>query len=221
MFRIRVMLNILVVLIIVFMTALTAVFIYSSMLFKNKITIQIVRKTELVSELITRSVFDLMSAGHAGGRYLNVLSYGNILGVEDITIFRLNGSEAFGKDILEGPVDITQGRGPRRIRRNEEETFKKAVATVNSAGFFNWEDKTYSQYVPLRSEGACAVCHDIGKKPLGVLKIGLAAGSDLSLLNNLKDLMWALGVIVVLPLGALLLSGAIIREKNRLYGQAP
>ncbi|MBI5810767.1 MAG: PAS domain S-box protein [Deltaproteobacteria bacterium] len=215
--RSRPVLNFLVISIIVFMIALTAVFIFSSVYLKGKIAFQFVQKTELISELITRSVFDLMSAGHGQEKYSMVRAYGNIVGVDDIGIYRLDGSSAFHEAGLPdgGPAGYTD----QRIAKNEEEHFRKAAAAMNTTGFFNWEEMAYSQYVPLRAEGSCSYCHAGKNETIGVLRIRLSTGSDFELLGYFQKLIWILGLIVFLPAGALLVAGAIIREKNRIHSQ--
>lgn len=219
MIKIKGMLNFLVIAIMLFMIALTAVFIYFSVQLKNKITYQFVQKTELVSELITRSVSDIISTGHDERKNAMIAAYGNVLGIEDIAIYKPDGEVVFGAGAYRLNADGVQSHAPRRIEKNEEETLKKAVATMNNTGFFNWDSMTYSQYVPLRSEGACTSCHRQENELLGVLKIRLTTASDFELLRYLQRLVWTLWFIVFLPVGALLVAGAIIREKNRLFRQ--
>lgn len=213
--RIKSMLNYLAIALMLFMLALTVVFLYSSGQLKSRITVQFVQKTELVAELITHSVFGLMSAGHSEQSAGMVSAYGNVIGIEDIAIFKPGGQEAFAGKVAAG----TPRGAPRKIMSNEEESFKKAAATMLSAGFFDWKDMTYSQYVPMRSEGACVSCHAKEGELLGVLKIKLTTGSDFELLRYLQRLIWTLWFIVFLPVGALFVAGAIIREKNKLNVQ--
>lgn len=216
-FEFRSILNYLVITIMVFMIALTAIFIYTSIHLKDKIIYRIVQQTELVSELITRAALDLMSAGHSGGKYSMILAYGNLIGVDDIGIFNLSGQEAFSDQSFQTRTN-TVGYSPiRKIEKNEMESFLKAVAISNSSGFFNKNNKTYSSYVPLKPETACLSCHKKENEILGVLKIRLSTESDTELLTYMQNLIWRLWLIISLPVGALLIAGAIIREKNRLY----
>ncbi|MBI5887531.1 MAG: PAS domain S-box protein [Deltaproteobacteria bacterium] len=219
MIKIKGMLNFLVIAIMLFMIALTAMFIYFSVQLKNKITFQFVQKTELVSELVTRSVSDIISTGHDERKNAMIAAYGNVLGIEDIGIYKPDGEEVFGAGAYRSNADGVERRAPGRIEKNEEESLKKAVTTMNNTGFFNWDSMTYSQYVPLRSEGACVSCHRQENALLGVLKIRLTTASDFELLRYLQRLVWTLWFIVFLPVGALLVAGAIIREKNRLFRQ--
>lgn len=219
MFKFRSMLNYLVIGIMAFMIALTALFIYTSVHMKNKITFRIVQQTELLSDLIARSALNVMSTGHSDGQYEMILQYGNMIGIDDIGVYRPDGTEAFGgMPVLSGtksevPVSV------RSITQEEKASFRRAVKASNPAGFFDSNSMTYSRYVPLRSEPGCRGCHRKANELLGVMKIRLSTEHDLELLNYIRKLIWSLGLIVCLPVGALLVAGAIIKEKNKLYFQ--
>ena len=111
----RYLLNYLVITIMVFMAAITSFFIYSNMHLKDRITYRIVRQSDIISNLISRSTTDLMREGHDKETYATILEYGNLIGVQDIAIFDLNGREAF---------DVIGDRyqRPRRARRSRVET---------------------------------------------------------------------------------------------------
>lgn len=210
------LLNFLVMAIMVCMIAFTMVFIYSSLKLKDKITFRVVQHTELVSELLTRSASDLMSDGHNGDRYTKLLDYGNHVGIDKVGIFRLSGEEAFVEEHLGNDIYAL----PRRkIRVDEKESFARAIETSNSTGYFNYADRTYSRYVPLKAEGACVSCHTNEGEPLGVLQITLSTTSDFELLGFTQRLIRILGIIALLPVVALLVAWAVIKEKNKLYGQ--
>ncbi len=209
----RLLLNYLVVSIMLFMTAVLGIFIYMSVHMKDKIVFHVVQQTELISELITRSTLDIMRDGHDGKRYSMIMSYGNLIGVDDIGIFRADGHEAFS-----GPSP-GDGGAHRVIAKNEMSSLEKAVSTMNNAGFFDQEKMSYSQYVPLKAEGGCASCHKKENEVLGVLKIRLSDEGDFELLNYVRKLIWAFGFIVFLPAMGLLIAGAIMKEKSRTYGQ--
>lgn len=102
----RRLLNYLVISIMLFMIAVLGIFIYMSIHMKDKIIFHVVQQTELISELITHSTLDIMRDGHDSKRYSMVMSYGNLIGVDDIGIFRTNGHEAF-----------SEKRGPARARK--------------------------------------------------------------------------------------------------------
>ncbi|MBE9532321.1 MAG: hypothetical protein IME98_05895, partial [Proteobacteria bacterium] len=91
----RYLLNYLIIIIMVFMAAITSFFIYSNMHLKDRITYRIVRQSDIISDLISRSTTDLMRDGHDKETYATILEYGNLIGVKDITIFDMNGLEAF------------------------------------------------------------------------------------------------------------------------------
>ncbi len=206
-------LNYLVISIMVFMIAVIGIFIYTSVHMKDKIIFHVVQQTELISELIARSTLDIMGEGHDKDRYSMVLSYGNMIGVDDIGIFRLTGEEAFSEKQGEGkPADPARPR--RGIEDNEKMSFRKAVSSMNNAGFFDQEKMSYSQYVPLRAEGSCVTCHKKENELLGVLKIRLSAEGDFEVLNYVQKLIWTFGFIVFLPVVGLLIAGAIIRDKT-------
>ncbi|MBI5588720.1 MAG: PAS domain S-box protein [Deltaproteobacteria bacterium] len=220
MIKFRSMLNYLVIGIMAFMIALTAIFIYTSVHMKDRITFRIVQQTELISDLITRSAVNIMSTGHTNDQYEMVLQYGNMIGIDDIGVYKLDGTEAFGgRPVLSGTKSELPV-GTRSIIGNEKESFKNTVRTANSTGFFDSGSMTYSRYVPLKAdESACQACHRDNNALLGVMKIRLSTEHDFELLNYIRKLIWTLGLIVCLPVGALLVAGAIIREKNRIYAQ--
>jgi len=201
-----------------FMIAMTAVFIYASVHLKDKVVVRTVQQAEMVSDLITRSAYDLMNAGHESGSYSMILAYRNMLGVDYIGIFRLDGAEAFSTATSRALHSSPTPAG-RSIEKDETETFLRAVSSLNSTGFFDRENDTYSRYVPLRAEGACLKCHTEEDSVLGVLKIRLSTERDFNILRHTQKLIWMLGLIVCLPVGALLVAGAIIRDKNRLFGR--
>jgi len=215
MVKIRPYLNFLAIAITLALVLLTALFIYISIHLKNRITLRTVQKTDMVSEVITHSVYDLMSNGHSEESYSLILDHDNIVGLEEIGIFTVSGEEAFGGGHAPGAGNPAQGR--RRIGDDELESFTTALATMNTMGVFDWDRHTYSRYVPLVSEGGCASCHAEEDGMLGVLKIKFTNEGDLELLKYLQKLIWTLGLIAFLPVGALVVAGAIIREKNRLY----
>ncbi len=209
-------LNYLVVTIMVFMIAMAGAFVYAGIHLKDKVIVRVVQQTEMVSDLITRSAYNIMSTGHEGGNYSMLLAYRNMIGIDYVGIFNLDGREAFSppnvRAMHSAPLPV------RSITPEEQATFAKAVRTSNSTGFFDWGNDTYSRYVPLRSEGPCVKCH--GEDDLlGVLKIRLSTESDFYLLNRMQKLIWVLGLIALLPVGALVVAGAVIREKNRLYSE--
>ena len=108
-------------------------------------------------------------------------------------------------------------KGPRTIGPDEAEVFKRSVGSMNTTGFFSWADKKYTQYVPLYIDSGCEECEALEEDFIGVLKVKLATTQDFALLVFIQRLIWTLGLIAVLPLGALLVAGAIIREKNNDY----
>jgi len=219
MFKFRSMLNYLVIGIMAFMIALTAIFIYTSIHMKDRITFRIVQQTELISDLITRSAVNIMSSGHTDGQYEMILQYGNMIGIDDIGVYRPDGVEAFGGIPVLGGTKDEEPVSVRSIGANEKGSFHRAVEAVNPSGFFDSATMTYSRYVPLRSEPGCVHCHRRPNELLGVMKIRLSTENDLELLSYIRKLIWSLGLIVCLPVGALLVAGAIIKEKNKLYSQ--
>ncbi len=219
MFRTSSILNFLVITIMVFMIGTTAVFIYSSIHLKDKIIFRIVQQTELVSELISRSASDLMATGHTGDSYSMLMGYGEQIGIEEIGIYNTKGREAFrvDKDEAVGPrADAPAGR---TIHGLEKKSFLQAVGTKNSTGYFNHGALSYSRYVPMRAEGPCLSCHTNEGETLGMLHIKLSTANDFELLSYTRRLIWILGLIALMPVGALLVSNAIIRDKNKLYRQ--
>ncbi|MBE9527726.1 MAG: PAS domain S-box protein [Proteobacteria bacterium] len=213
-FKRRSMLNYLVISLLICMTILTTLFIYSSIGLKNRVTVQTVQRAEFTSDLIARAAVDLMTHARNEQSYFRVLAYGNMIGVDEIAIFGVDGNEIFG---ARGPG--TDGSSPRTIGPEESAVFKRSVGTMNTTGFFSWDDKNYTQYVPLYASSGCEECEALDEDFIGVLKIKLATTDDFALLVFIQRLIWTLGFVAVLPLGALLVAGAIIREKSKLYGQ--
>ncbi|MDP2689991.1 MAG: hypothetical protein Q8P48_07750, partial [Deltaproteobacteria bacterium] len=84
--------NYLVITVIVFMIAVMGVFVYASVHLRGKVVVRTVQQTEMTSDLIARSAYDIMSRGHEGGNYSMILAYGNMIGVDYIGVFRLDGT---------------------------------------------------------------------------------------------------------------------------------
>lgn len=199
----------------VFMIVASVVFVYTSSHLKDRITYRIVQQTELISELLGRASYDLMRSGHSKGEYYMILGFGQHIGVDAIAIYGPDGNEAFSS--IAAPPGFPLMSLNRRVVRNELRAFAQARTGLSPAGFFNWDNNTYSRYVPLRAEGSCLSCHTDRGAVLGVLHIRLSTETDFELLAYVKKLIWTLGLIVLMPVVALLIAGAIIREKNRLF----
>ncbi len=207
----RSMLNYLVIALLICMIVLTALFISSSVELKNRVMVQTVQKTEFTSGLIARSTLELMSRDYGVENYRRLLSYSEMIGVDEIAIFNADGSEVFGEKGVDGES--------KRILAEELVNFKMSIGTRHSTGSFSPDNKSYTQYVPLYVEDVCESCDVVRGEFLGVLKIKLATTEDFALLGFMQRLIWTLGLIAAFPLGALLVAGVIIREKNRIYRQ--
>src|SRR3989304_1667992 len=206
--------NFLAVTVMVFMTVFIALFLYSNIHLKNKITLQTVQEMEFISDVFAKAILDVMSGGHNKETYAVITGYGNLMGVEDLGIYKLTGEEAFQAPSLQ-PED-----SPRIIRKigPADKNFWKVTETMNLADFFDYDKMTYTRYVPLRSEEACINCH-IEKTTLGILKVSFSAKSHFETLKHIQQFIWVLGLIVALPIAGLFISSVIIRDKNRLYLQ--
>src|SRR3989344_3789820 len=87
--------NFLAVTVMVFMTVFIALFLYSNIHLKNKITLQTVQEMEFISDVFAKAILDVMSGGHDKETYAVITGYGNLMGVEDLGIYKLTGEEAF------------------------------------------------------------------------------------------------------------------------------
>ena len=206
--------NFLAVTVMVFMTVFIALFLYSNIHLKNKITLQTVQEMEFISDVFAKAILDVMSGGHDKETYAVITGYGNLMGVEDLGIYKLTGEEAFQAPSLqpEGGSKMIRKIGPA------DENFWKVSETMNLTDFFDHDKRAYTRYLPLRSEEACINCH-IKNTPLGILKVSFSAKSHFETLAHIQQFIWALGLIVALPIAGLFISGVIIRDKNRLYAQ--
>lgn len=213
MIQTRSALNYLVIGIMIFMTAIAAVFIYFSLNLKGKITLRTVQQTEFASDLLARAATDIMKDGHGRGRYFDLLEFGEVIGVEELGIFKLDGREALTLE----PKAITSGA--RVIQSGEVGAFLNSIESMNPAGSFDEVKDTYTRYMPLKAEGGCLKCHATEGEVLGVLKLRLSTSSDFELLGYMQKLIWVMGLIVLLPVSGLLVAGAVIKEKNRLFSQ--
>jgi PAS domain S-box-containing protein len=144
------------------------------------------------------------------------MEYGEQIGIDEIGIYDLEGREAFS---ARGSAEASDLPGRRRIVPEERASFLTAVSSMNSSGFFNSRAESYSRYVPVRATGPCMECHTREGENLGVLHIKLSTANDFELLSYTRKLIWILGLIALMPVGALLVSNAIIRDKNRLYAR--
>lgn len=205
--------NFLAVTVMVFMTVFIALFLYSNIHLKNKVTLQIVQEMEFISDVFAKAILDIMSDGHDKETYSVLLGYSNLMGVEDIGIYKLTGEEAFQAPSLRPDSSkIIRKIGPA------DKNFWKVTETMKMANFFDHDKFTYTRYVPLRSEGACFSCH-MEKTPLGIFRVSFSVKSHFETLKRIQQFIWALGLIAALPVAGLFISGVIIRDKNRLYSQ--
>jgi len=203
-------LNLLVIAIMIFMIGATAVFIYGSVLFKERITKRMVDQTERLSDMITALAIDLMASGHGQQSYARIMAYSSLIGIDEIDIYSTTGVEAFGPG-------AAKAKDARRAERDESEAFKKTVATGKASGAFDRAELAYSRYVPLHSRGECTRCHGKHDELIGVLKTRISTSEDFALLDYARKLIWLLGIIAFLPVTALLVAWAVVRDKNRLY----
>ncbi|MFQ5441751.1 MAG: nitrogen regulation protein NR(II) [Thermodesulfobacteriota bacterium] len=212
MFKSRSLLNFLVITLMLLITAFASFFIYTSLYLKNRFVVKLVQKTDMVSEIITKSAFDLLSMGHEEKNFSRLYGLSNIIGMEEIGVYNVSGTEIFRPQPLGGRKKTPAGV----IGADELSSFKKAIFTMNSTGIFDSAKRTYSRYVPLRADTRCASCHLIDK-PMGVLKIRLDVGGDYELLGYIQRLIWIIGVVAFLPMAALIVAVAIMRDKTRLF----
>lgn len=212
MIQTRSALNYIVIGIMIFMTAIAAVFVYFSLNLKGRITLRTVQQTEFASDLLSRSATDIMKDGHGRGRYFDLLEFGDVIGVEELGIFKLDGNEAL-------TLEPGARAGGRLIQPGEMKAFLSSIESMNPSGFFDDVEDTYTRYVPLKAEGGCLKCHVNEGEVLGILKLRLSTSSDFELLGYMQKLIWVMGLIVLLPVGGLLVAGAVIKEKNRLFAQ--
>jgi PAS domain S-box-containing protein len=220
--RKRDLLNYLVITIMLVMIGFISLFIFSNIHMKDKMVFRVVQEMDMVSNLLNHAVSDILNDEHTIVTYGKALEYGNIQGVKDIGVFKENGDEAFG--YLISPDGSSDGRPPpassqekaRKIEPYEVELFKKAIKMGAKTDYFDSSKTTYASYIPLKSEGGCIRCHKEEGKLLGVLRIIVSTKGDFDLLENVQHLIWALGAIILLPIGGLLIASVVIREKNRL-----
>jgi PAS domain S-box-containing protein len=212
----RSILNVIIIALMVFMAAFTSLFIYSNIHLKNRVTYRIVQQTEFLSDLISRSVVERLSHGHQGGLGEALAEHESLIGVQDITIFGMDGVEAFTRSADE-ESGVVAAR--RKLSVDEAEHFRKAVETLAMTGYFNHAAKTYERYEPLLADAACLKCHPGANDALGVLKFSISTKDDFQVLEMVQRFIWLLGVIVCLPLGGIIVTGAIIKDKNKLYNQ--
>ncbi|HEY4706051.1 MAG TPA: ATP-binding protein [Thermodesulfobacteriota bacterium] len=213
MIPIRSALNYLVIAIMVFMTAITAVFVYVSFDIKDKMILRTVQQTEFASELLARASSELMREGHSTDNYRAILDYGEIIGIEDVGILKPDGEPAtFG---LAAPGMS----GFAGLKPPDRDAFGQAASAGYPSGYFDGDSEIYTRFVPLRNDGACLKCHSGDGGALGFLMLRLSTSGDLELLGFMQKLIWVLGGIVLLPACGLMVAGAVIKEKNRIFGQ--
>jgi len=188
------------------MVIFTSYFMYENVNLKDRIIIRIVDQTELISDLVIHSVEDFLAGKHNKKTFSSISTYSDVIGIDKISIFKPNGEEAF-KDNKE----------KRNAVGKEAENLQKAVRTMNHAEYFDMENNTFVTFVPIFVEESCAKCHGEEGDIVGVVKVGLATGNDFELLDKIKHFIWALLLIILLPIGGILISGLIIMDKNRLF----
>ncbi|GMR04143.1 MAG: hypothetical protein BMS9Abin23_0032 [Thermodesulfobacteriota bacterium] len=212
MLKSRPVLNFLVITLMLLLAVFSALLIYSSIYLKKSFILQLVQKTDLISRIVTSSAFDMLSMGHDEKNYAMINELSDIKGLREVGVYNTSGTEVYSHK-SGGPAFRVR---MREIGAGELQNFKKALFTKESVGVFDRARKTYSRYVPLKPDLRCASCHT-SDKPLGVLKIRLDVGGDFELLGSLQRLVWTFGVIAFLPMAVLLVTIAVMREKNRLF----
>ncbi len=202
-------LNTLVITIMLAVVGFISLFIYGELNLKDRMIYHLVQKAELEAELLGSAVSLNLQGAHSADSYDAILDYGDFIGVEDIGIYKVNGEEAF-----------QGGAQGRRIGAGQSKDFKKAIKSMNSVDSFDHNLRVFTRFTPLMSgEEKCISCHTQEDEVLGILKSTFSTQADFELLDWVTQLIWALGIIMVLTLAGLLLSGAIIREKNKIYAQ--
>jgi hypothetical protein len=134
--------NFLAVTIMVFMAVFIALFLYSNIHLKNEITIQTVQNMEFISDVFSKAVTDVMSSGHDKRTYNVILDYSNLLGVEDLGIYKLTGDEAF-----QAPSSQRKD-GSEMIRKigDDDKNFWKVAEHMNLTDFFDHDNMIYTRY---------------------------------------------------------------------------
>ncbi len=206
-------LNYVVIALLTCMIALSVFFIYSSIGLKKRVTVESVQKMELTADLVARAAVDLMGKGYSKKSYARLLAYSSMSGVDETGIFDINGREILGAE------PAAEGAGVGSVGAQELEVFKRVVVTGRRTGFFSRDYSTFTQYIPLYREPGCEECSALDSVLPGILKVKLSATEGVALLLFIQRLIWTLGIIAVLPLAALLVAWAIIREKNTLYSR--
>ena len=210
-------LNYLVIAIMAFMVAVVFLFLYSNQRLKDRVTIRVVEQTELISDLISRASINLMNDGHDGETYENIVEYASLIGVREIGIYGKDAIESFDNpDHGFTEAGRLEGALRRTLRPENMEQFKKVLETSNMTGYFNHKETLYERYEPLLASGDCLKCHVNEGQLLGVLKFSVSTKKDFAVLDQVQTFIWFLGIIITLPLIALLVIGAIIKDKNKL-----
>ncbi len=205
--------NFLVITIMVAMIGFTGLFIYSHIKLKDKIIYKIVQQTELITSLLTKMSIDQLNRNHQEDVYSNILTYGMIIGVNDIGIYNVKGEEAF-RDTL--PPSAAKQKAAA-FSPLEMEKFRKTVENQNKTDYFDHDRMTYTGFVPLKNEEGCVKCHKNPGEILGVLAIKLSTKDDFGLLDSVQYFIWGLGFIVCIPVVGLFLAWRILQQRNALY----
>jgi len=187
--------------------AFISLFIYAQLHLKDRMVYYFVQQAELEAELLSTAATRLLNSNHTTGSYNNILEYNDFIGVNEVAIFKADGNEAF----LESPL--------HQINANEQEAFLKSIASMDIVDIFDAQEKIFTRFTPLISEDNCISCHQQEGEVLGVFKSTFATDASFELLDWVTGLLWAMGFIMVLTITGLLLSAAIIREKNKVYTQ--
>ncbi|MBI3582084.1 MAG: PAS domain S-box protein [Nitrospinae bacterium] len=211
---------VLIITIMAVMVGLTSLFIYSNVTLQNKVTYKTVQQTDFIADLLASLTIDVLGSKHDAAQYGQVLKYGDMIGINEIGVYTNKGEEAFLNQPSEqkGAAERGPGKG-RRIQAAEMGNFKKAVLTMNKTDFFDHKNMTYSGFIPLKNEGACAGCHMKKGEVLGILAVKLSTKDDFEILKSVQTRIWGLGFIVLIPIVGMVVTLFIFREKSRLYSE--
>ncbi len=216
--RSRFTLNTLGIVIMLIVAGFISLFIYGQFNLKNRMIHHLVQQAELESNLLSSSVSHRLQGVHSAESYGAILEYSDFIGVEEVGIYKLSGEEAFQGLRGKGVPGTGKVQG-RRIGAGESGDFRRAVESMNVVDAFDHKRRVFTRFTPFMSGEGCISCHKQEGEVLGVFKSTFSTQADFELLDWVTQLIWALGFIMVLTIAGLLVSGAVIREKNKIYTQ--
>ena len=187
--------------------AFISLFTYAQFHLKDKLTINFVQHAEIEATLLEQATSLWLKSGHTTGLDMDLMELRATLGLSEHIIFNTEGLSVFPKnsDLPALPMQAS--------------TVAKVIKQDQHIDIFNYEQKLFSRFSPIRKESRCIACHDTAGNVLGVIRADFKIEDEFELLDWISNLIWGLAGIMILTIAGLAISIVVIKEKKKFASQ--